>query len=94
MTMAQCHADACGISPANVPGAITVGATDASDNRWAYSNYGTCVDLYAPGVQARTTAPVLLLHSTYSLIRRQHVRLSSACAVHKRFISAIWLLDS
>ncbi|BDA42482.1 probable extracellular serine proteinase at N-terminal half [Coccomyxa sp. Obi] len=46
--------DACGISPAKVPGAITVAATDSSDQRWDYSNYGTCVDLYAPGVQVRS----------------------------------------
>ena len=47
-------ADACGISPAKVPGAITVAATDITDARWSYSNYGTCVDVYAPGVQVRT----------------------------------------
>ncbi len=46
-------ADACGISPAKVPGTITVAATDITDARWAYSNYGTCVDVYAPGVQVR-----------------------------------------
>lgn len=49
-------ADACGISPAKVPGAITVAATDSSDGRWDYSNYGTCVDVYAPGVQVRGCA--------------------------------------
>lgn len=48
------HADACGISPAKVPGAITVAATDSADGRWAYSNYGACVDVYAPGVQVRS----------------------------------------
>jgi subtilisin family serine protease len=47
-------ADACGISPGKVPGAITVAATDSSDVRWDYSNYGPCVDLYAPGVQVRS----------------------------------------
>ena len=43
------NADACGKSPANVPDAITVGASNISDNRWAYSNWGTCLDLFAPG---------------------------------------------
>lgn len=43
--------DACGVSPADVDEAITVGAVDSSDMRAAESNYGRCVDLFAPGVQ-------------------------------------------
>jgi subtilisin family serine protease len=42
-------ADACLSSPARVAGAITVGATDRSDARPAWSNLGRCVDLFAPG---------------------------------------------
>jgi aqualysin 1 len=42
-------ADACGFTPARTPNAITVGATSDTDIRPAYSNYGTCVDLFAPG---------------------------------------------
>jgi subtilisin family serine protease len=41
--------DACGKSPARLPQAITVGATDTEDTRAYYSNYGTCVDIFAPG---------------------------------------------
>ena len=42
--------DACAGSPAAVPQALTVGATDAGDRRPAFSNHGRCVDLSAPGV--------------------------------------------
>ncbi|MFQ5616535.1 MAG: S8 family peptidase [Anaerolineales bacterium] len=43
------NADACNASPARVRKAITVGATTSSDARASYSNWGTCVDLFAPG---------------------------------------------
>lgn len=43
-------ADACNLSPARLPQCIAVAATDVSDTRWTGSNYGSCVDLYAPGV--------------------------------------------
>ncbi|WP_404960061.1 S8 family peptidase [Streptomyces sp. 147326] len=42
--------DACAGSPASVPQAITVGATDADDRRAPFSSHGPCVDLSAPGV--------------------------------------------
>ncbi len=43
------NADACLGSPARVPAAITVGATTSTDARASYSNYGTCLDVFAPG---------------------------------------------
>ncbi|HEU4742553.1 MAG TPA: S8 family peptidase [Meiothermus sp.] len=41
--------NACNYSPARVGAAITVGATTSSDARASYSNYGSCLDLFAPG---------------------------------------------
>jgi subtilisin family serine protease len=43
------NANACNYSPARVAAALTVGATDSTDARASYSNYGTCLDLFAPG---------------------------------------------
>ncbi|WP_319463516.1 S8 family serine peptidase [Micromonospora sp. RTP1Z1] len=48
--------DACGASPANVPTAITVGATDKVDFRAWFSNYGKCLDTFAPGVSIVSAA--------------------------------------
>ena len=42
--------NACTTSPARTPAAITVGATDAADARASFSNFGSCVDIFAPGV--------------------------------------------
>ena len=42
-------ANACNSSPARVASAITVGATTSTDARASYSNYGSCVDIFAPG---------------------------------------------
>jgi subtilisin family serine protease len=41
--------DACDYSPASTPSAITVGATTNQDSKSYFSNYGSCVDIQAPG---------------------------------------------
>ncbi len=50
------HQDACNYSPASFPDAITVGAIDKNDFKASWSNYGTCVDLFAPGVEILSAA--------------------------------------
>jgi subtilisin family serine protease len=42
--------DACKYSPARVAAALTIGATDITDTKSGWSNYGKCVDGFAPGV--------------------------------------------
>jgi hypothetical protein len=42
--------DACKTDPARTPEAITVGASGIGDERAWFSNYGGCLDLYAPGL--------------------------------------------
>jgi serine protease len=43
------NANACNSSPARVSQALTVGSSTSSDARSSFSNFGTCVDLFAPG---------------------------------------------
>lgn len=43
------NSNACNYSPARATTAITVGSTTSSDSRSSFSNYGTCLDIYAPG---------------------------------------------
>jgi subtilisin family serine protease len=44
--------DACSQSPSRAPAALTVAAADITDTKASFSNDGTCVDLFAPGVNA------------------------------------------
>lgn len=40
--------NACNVSPARVPEAITVGGSEVNDNKYSLSNHGSCVDILAP----------------------------------------------
>lgn len=44
------NVDACTTSPARVPAVLTVGATASNDGRASFSNFGSCLDIFAPGV--------------------------------------------
>lgn len=46
--------DACGTSPGGAASALTVGASDKSDKFASFSNYGSCVDIIAPGASIKS----------------------------------------
>eukprot|EP00741_Cyanophora_paradoxa_P013778 tig00020710_g13300.t1 len=50
------YSDACDATPGNSPGAINVGASDQDDYRAGFSNWGSCVDMLAPGQNIRAAA--------------------------------------
>ncbi|CAN5689012.1 S8 family peptidase [soil metagenome] len=43
------NANACNYSPARVASAVTVGSTTSTDARSSFSNFGSCLDVFAPG---------------------------------------------
>jgi len=49
------NANACNGSPARVTAAVTVGATANGDARSTFSNFGTCVNIFAPGTSITST---------------------------------------
>ena len=50
----------------DLPNIISVGATDSSDNRWYYSNYGAnSVDIFAPGSMIWSTIPTDIYYTGY-----------------------------
>ena len=70
------NADACNYSPASEPLAITVAASTASNARASYSNYGSCVDIFAPGsdiVSAHYGSPTILRSRSGTSMASPHV---------------------
>jgi subtilisin family serine protease len=49
------NADACNSSPSSAANTTTVAASTSTDAKASYSNYGGCVDLYAPGSSITST---------------------------------------
>ena len=79
-------ADACTSSPARLPEAITVGASDELDQRWGYSNFGPCVDLFAPG---RAIVSAFIRSNVDSLA----ITGTSMAAPHAAAAAALYLAD-
>jgi subtilisin family serine protease len=50
-------ANACGGSPASAASVEAAAASDSTDTRASFSDYGSCVDIYAPGVHIKSTYP-------------------------------------
>jgi subtilisin family serine protease len=48
------NANACNYSPSSASGTLTVAASDQNDTKASFSNYGGCVDVYAPGVSIKS----------------------------------------
>ncbi len=46
--------NACNVSPASASNVVTVAASDRNDARASFSNYGSCVETYAPGVNIQS----------------------------------------
>ena len=49
------NSDSCGYSPAAAEKAVTVGASNLADERAYFSNYGKCNDIFAPGLNIKST---------------------------------------
>jgi subtilisin family serine protease len=78
------NSDACNYSPARVVDAITVGATEINDSRAGYSNFGSCLDIFAPG-SAITSA--WLGSSASNTISGTSMAAPSVAGVIARFLS-------
>ncbi|MFJ6671898.1 S8 family peptidase [Actinosynnema sp. NPDC091369] len=76
------NADACAFSPGSTPLATTVGATDANDAKASFSNYGSCIDVWAPGVNI--TSAWGTSDTAYSTIS------GSTASAHAAGVAALW----
>ena len=76
--------DACNYSPARTPAAITVGATTDVDARASYSNFGTCLDIFAPGTAIPST---WLGTSYYAFLNGTSMAAPHVAGVIARFIA-------
>ena len=76
-------ANACLFSPARTPRATTVAATGSTDTRPAWSNFGTCVDVFAPGEN---------ITSAWSTANNAYATISgtSMAAPHSTGTAALW----
>lgn len=80
------NTDACSISPARVPGAVTVGSINVRDRHSSFSNYGECVDVYGPGssiTSAGTDSPTATYIESGTSMASPHVAAMAANILHE-----------
>ena len=78
---------ACNVSPGRSSSAITVGSTTSSDSRSSFSNWGSCVDIMAPG--SSITAPWYTSNTVTNTISG-----TSMASPHVAGIAALYLADN
>lgn len=91
------NADACQSSPARVPEAITIGATGKADSRASFSNYGSCLDLFAPGegiVSAWASAANALATASGTSMAAPHVAGAAALLLESGALGTQAVRDS
>ncbi|GAA3854376.1 hypothetical protein GCM10022243_19880 [Saccharothrix violaceirubra] len=76
------NTNACNSSPGGVADATTVGAVDINDVKTSFSNYGPCIDVWAPG--ANITSAWNTSDTAYSTIS------GSSAAAHAAGVAALW----
>ena len=76
--------NACNFSPARVPEAITVSATNSSDSKPSWANYGICVDFFAPGASIKSA-----WHTGYTATNT--ISGTSMAAPHAAGVAALYL---
>ncbi|GAA4358566.1 S8 family peptidase [Kangiella marina] len=79
------NSNACNYSPARAASAITVGSTTSSDSRSSFSNYGNCLDIYAPGSS---------ITSTWSNGGTNTISGTSMASPHVAGVAALYLADN
>ena len=76
------NVDACTRSPSSAVTSITVGSIGSSNVRSSFSNYGSCVDIFAPGEQVTAASPALLGTSTLSGTSMSSPVVAGVAALH------------
>lgn len=81
------NSDSCQHSPRRAPAAFVVGAIDSADKHADFSNWGKCLDIFAPGVDIVSARPLSLGGAT------QKMSGTSMASPHVAGVAALYLAD-